>query len=193
MEEIIDRAMIYVKRLFMDQLSDKMYFHDLQHTLQTVRIARKIGNHSGLSEFELFKLDLAALFHDTGYTQKYIGHEEQSMRIAADFLRNENVGQEIIDEICRCIADTRFPQFPTEKLGKILCDADLYHFSLQDYVLYSDKLRKEWEVTLNLFYDSAQWNSLNLKLLISHEYFEPYSRSAFQPGKQVNIKRLSGN
>jgi len=193
MEQLIDRAMVYVERLFMDQLSDKMYFHDLQHTLQTARIAREIGNNSGLSESELFKLDLAALFHDTGYTRRYMGHEEESMRIATDFLRNENLGQEIIDEICRCIADTRFPQFPTQKLGGILCDADLYHFSLQDYVLYSEKLRKEWEVTLNLFYDPAEWNSLNLKLLISHEYFEPYSRSAFQPGKQANIKRLSGN
>ncbi|MFC3560327.1 HD domain-containing protein [Pedobacter jamesrossensis] len=139
MEQVLYRAIIYVERLFLDHLSDKIYFHDLKHTLQTIRIAKEIGKQSGLSEVELFKLELAALFHDTDYTQKYIGHEEQSMRIATDFLRNENVGQEIIDEICRCISDTRFPQFPTEKLGRILCDADLYHFSLKHYVLYSRK------------------------------------------------------
>ncbi|RZJ90317.1 MAG: HD domain-containing protein [Chryseobacterium sp.] len=190
MQQLIDKAVIYVENLFFDKLPEKMYFHDIAHTRQTLKVAREIGIHSCLSRREMFVLELAALFHDTGYTHTYTGHEEKSAQIATDFLRNESVEKEIIDEICRCIAETRFPQCPTKKLGKILCDADLYHFSLEDYVLYSEKLRTEWEVMLNLFFETPQWNSLNLKLLISHEYFEPYSRSAFQQGKQLNIERL---
>lgn len=191
MEELIEKASAYIEKLFADCLPKTMYFHNLEHTLSTLMAVREIGSHSGLDDQEKYILELSALFHDSGYIKKYIGHEEESMRIAADFLRQENVGQEVIDSVCGCILATRFPQLPTEKLGMILCDADLYHFSLDDYLLFAENLKREWEVMLKVYYDKQQWDALNLNLLCNHEYFSPYSRNKFQKGKELNIDRLS--
>ncbi len=191
MEELIEMASAYIDRLFTDCLPKAMYFHNLEHTLRTLEAVRRIGNHSGLDDQEKYILELSALFHDSGYTRKYIGHEEESMRIAIDFLRKENVGQEVIDAVCICILATRFPQLPTEKLSMILCDADLYHFSLDDYLLFAENLKREWGVMLKVSYNKQQWDALNLNLLCNHEYFSPYSRNKFQKGKELNIDRLS--
>lgn len=191
MEKLIEKASAYIEKLFVDSLPKTMYFHNLEHTFRTLKAVREIGSHSGLDDQEKYILELSALFHDAGFTRKYVGHEEESMRIAADFLRQENIGQEIIDAVCSCISATRFPQLPSEKLGMILCDADLYHFSLDDYLLFAENLKREWEVMLKRSYDRQQWDALNLNLLRNHEYFVPYSKNKLQKGKQVNIDRLS--
>jgi len=151
----------------------------------------EIGGHSELTDTETISVKLAALFHDVGYTQVYTGHEEVSMEIAKDFLSERDVEEEIIQMVCGCISATRFPQFPKDGLGMIICDADFYHFSLPDYELYAERLRKEWSENLGKQYTDKEWNSLNLKLLTDHHYFTDYSRSDLEKRKHHNIITLS--
>ena len=151
---------------------------------------KRIGKAEGLSKDELFILELAAFLHDVGYTEKYWGHEEESARIAAEFLGANGLGLEKIALVKKCIVATKFSQHPVSKLEQVICDADFYHFSLPDYQDYASRLKTEWETNLDLFYTDVEWDELNLKMLSAHVYFTDYGENILQQKKALNIAKL---
>jgi uncharacterized protein len=84
--KLVRLASKFSKNLLNNHLSKDMHFHNL---LQT-----------------------AAWFHDTGYCYAYIGHEDNSIGIAATFLKQENTYGDFTEEVMACIAATKMPQSP---------------------------------------------------------------------------------
>ena len=189
-EILLKKVAVFVKDCLHNRLSLQMYFHNLGHTLLVVKGVEVIGKAEGLSEDELFILKLAAFLHDLGYTEKYWGHEEESARIAAEFLGANGLAIEKIELVKKCIVATKFPQHPAGKLEEVICDADFYHFSLPDYQDYASRLRTEWETNLNLFYTDVEWDELNLNMLSAHIYFTDYGKNILQQKKALNIVKL---
>ena len=75
----------YVTDFFSKQISDKYVYHDLQHTKYVVKGVNLIGKGFKLSEKELETLQLAAWFHDMGYSKGREDHEERSCQLATYF------------------------------------------------------------------------------------------------------------
>jgi putative nucleotidyltransferase with HDIG domain len=84
---LVKAAAEHVFALFKERLPEGMFFHDFAHTLETTEIARSLAQALEVSEEQLELLTLAALFHDTGYTEVYEGHEDVSMAMARDWAR----------------------------------------------------------------------------------------------------------
>jgi predicted metal-dependent HD superfamily phosphohydrolase len=194
MHNIVDQLLIkvasFVEDRLKNRLSEKMYFHNLEHTLMVVEGVQVIGKHSGLSEADHLVVLLAAFLHDLGYTEKYIGHEESSANIAAEFLLANGFEQDRVELVRGCIMATRFPQYPKNEMDMVICDADFYHFSLNDYQDYAGKLKAEWEENLGIVYSNIAWDTLNLEMLSRHEYFTAYGKKTLQEKKMLNIKKL---
>jgi predicted metal-dependent HD superfamily phosphohydrolase len=194
MHNIVDQLLIkvasFVEDRLKNRLSQKMYFHNLEHTLMVVEGVQVIGSHAGLSKEDHLVVVLAAFLHDLGYTEKYIGHEEASAAIAAEFLLENGFDQERITLVRECIMATRFPQYPKNELEMVICDADFYHFSLNDYQHYAEKLKAEWEENLGIVYNNMTWDTLNLEMLRRHEYFTAYGKKTLQEKKMLNIQKL---
>ena len=85
-QKVVDKAHVHVRKL-LGQLPKHIRFHDLAHTLTVTRTAVGIGQALRVNTHDLLLLELAALFHDTGYTTTYEGHEAVSAELAAAFLR----------------------------------------------------------------------------------------------------------
>ena len=64
--------MFYIKN------RDTNVFHDIQHIKNVVEAVQLVGKKCGLGQRELKLLQLAAWFHDCGYTEGAEGHEERS-------------------------------------------------------------------------------------------------------------------
>jgi len=189
-ENLLTRVKYFAEERLKNRLSQKMYFHNLEHTLLVVYGAESISRQVGLSETDRLVVLLAAFLHDLGYTEKYIGHEEASAAIAVDFLLANGLNQERIELVRGCIMATRFPQNPKNELEMVICDADFYHFSLNDYQDYADRLKAEWEENLGLVYTDMAWNILNMEMLRRHEYFTSYGKKTLQEKKMRNIEKL---
>jgi len=194
MDSIVDQLLIkvasFVEERLKNRLSQKMYFHNLEHTLLVVEGVKLIGGNMGLSAEDHLVVILAAYLHDLGYTEKYIGHEEASADIAAVFLLGNGFEPDRVELVRECIMATRFPQFPKNELQMVICDADFYHFSLNDYQRYANKLKAEWEENLGLVYTEMAWDALNLEMLTRHEYFTAYGKKTLQEKKLLNIQKL---
>ena len=184
------KVKLFVEELFQAGLPETMYFHNFNHTLIVLGAVLEIGLSEGLSNSDLKILAFAAIFHDTGYTEKYIGHEEMSISIAENFLSKTDLDYKSILKIKDCIFATKYPQFPRDILEQIICDADFYHFSMGEYQQYAKALKEEWQNHIGLIYSEEQWNTLNLEMLQNHEYFTNYAKQNWQCKKEQNIKNI---
>ncbi|MDP9075883.1 MAG: HD domain-containing protein [Bacteroidota bacterium] len=186
MNDLVNEAAAYINRLFDLQLSPDLKFHNPSHTLDVVDMVDRMGKFSKLSKQNLQKLLVAAWFHDAGYCNSYLGHEDDSAALAVRFLNSVNCVEEFITDVVAIINSTRVPQKPVSLLEKIMCDADLAHLASEDYPLYAVRLRTEWELCLNKTYSDQQWDKGNLDLMQHHRYFTAYGRKVLEPAKQKN-------
>ncbi len=166
-------------------------FHNIAHTKDVARSAKVIEGHYQLSEVDRFIVFIAAWFHDTGFCAGCAeGHEEESVRLAAEFLRQQNIDADIIDQVSSCIHATRIPQAPQTLLEKIICDADLYHLGTSKFDTWSSRLRQELKNYSESDNTDEEWRQADIDLLISHSYHTDYCRQNLEHVKQKWIKEL---
>lgn len=189
--DILQKAKDYVETLFKDKLSSVYFYHNFIHTTFTVNKAEEILKNTPVSEKDQEKVLLALWFHDTGYIECAKEHEEKGAEIAKKFLQKENYPENDIDDVVKLILATKITYNPQNLLEKIVKDADCSHFASHDYNDISDALRKEWELTNVRCFSNDEWNAGNLDMLKNkHQFYTDYAKSAWQPLKEKNIKKI---
>ncbi len=188
---ILDKAKNYVEILFKDKLSSVYFYHNFIHTAYTVNKAEEIMKHTPVSEEDQEKVLVALWFHDTGYIECAMNHEERGVEIMKNFLHQENYPEIYIAEVEKLILATKITYVPQNLLEKIVKDADFSHFAGHDYSDISDALRKEWELTNVKCFSNEEWNAGNLDMLKNkHTFYTDYAKENWEPLKKKNIKKI---
>jgi HD superfamily phosphodiesterase len=191
MSKLIENAEKFVFDLFKNELDQSFIYHNQTHTDRVLRSVREIIENTELSKKDAEILELTALLHDTGYTKNREGHEEESVKIATAFLKDNDADQETIDAVNECIMATKFKDEPKTELGKIIRDADASHFGKKYFAEASEFLRKELEIQGIASYKPAEWRNENIKVLTKkHEYYTDYALKNWQPRKEKNLSKL---
>lgn len=191
MSKLIENAEKFVFDLFKNELDQTFIYHNQTHTNRVLRSVREIIENTEVSEKDAEVLELAALLHDTGYTKTRDGHEEESVKIATEFLKEQNADKETIDAVNECIMATKFKDSPKTELGKIIRDADASHFGKKYFAEASEFLRKELEVQGIASYSPSEWVNENIKVLTKkHEYYTDYALKNWQSTKEKNLAKL---
>lgn len=187
--EIIKSSREYAEDVLL-QLPEYFYYHNLLHTKEVTAAAIDIGSNSGLDYEEMEMVVLAAWYHDLGYSCSCDDHEEESIIMMEGKLRELNVPYEKIANIAEIIRATKIPQTPQSLCAKVLCDADLYHLSSEDYELKSEALRKELNAIKKHDISVAEWRKMNIEFLTKHNYFTPYAQARLKEPKKANLAKL---
>ncbi len=187
---IVSKSENFIKQLFKEKLSADFLFHDLAHTQSVQKFSAQIGRAQNLSEEDLEILDIAAWFHDAGYTEIYSGHENASNTIARSFLEENNYPTEKINLVIECIDATRTGYIPKTTLQKIIKDADLNNLGMESFYDLSSKLRHEWEVICESKYTDLEWLENNLNFLNNHKFSTPEAKGLWKEGKKRNVKKM---
>ncbi len=187
---IVADAEKYVGALLEEKLTEDHRYHNVQHTFNVRDAAREIATAMELSEEEFELLDLACLFHDTGFTQTYEGHEAISGQIARKFLEQKNYPEEKINTVLTLI-DATFPsKQPLTVLEEVIKDADLSNLASENYLDMLKDLRYEWATFLNSIYSDEEWFKMNYKFVKKHHYFTAAARGIFGYQVKTNRERL---
>lgn len=171
------------------ELPSNLLYHNVNHTLDVYKAAVNIANNEEIKKEEIALLKIAALYHDTGFIKKYVGHEEVSCEIARSTLSDFNYPKRQIDVICNIIMATKVPQRPKNHLEEILCDADLDYLGTDDFYTIGNKLYHEFK-ELGIVRNERQWNKMQLDFLKKHEYFTETSKMQREPVKQKHLEQL---
>lgn len=184
---IIKSAEEYVFNLYKEKLPPDHVYHNYKHTFQTVKAARQIAGAYNLTSRDLELLLLAAIFHDTGYTETYQGHEEVSVRIFKDFIK-DGYPLEDIKKIEELILSTKPGTVPDGTLQEILHDADYISIGKSKFPQRAELLRIEWERLLNKTYSDLEWAEIQLNFLISTNFVTEEAIMKFDDQREANIR-----
>ena len=172
------------------ELSANLTYHNLWHTQDEVMIACvRIAQHIGIGEEDIRLLEVAAAFHDIGYTETTMHHELVGSRIAAQVLPGYGFSSREIEAIMGMIIATRLPQSPRTLLEEILADADLDVLGREDFFSRSEALRYEW-ASFGREFTLKQWQEGQLALLKSHDYYTPAARMLRDEMKERHIAAM---
>ena len=191
MADIITKTEDFVFNLFKENLPNTFLYHNFTHTKRVLRSVNEIVSNSGVSAEDSKVLQLAALLHDTGYSKKREGHEEESVLIATSFLEQQQMDKPIIDAVNQCIMATKFKDTPTTELEKIIRDADASHFGKDYFNEASEFLRKELELQGVRTYTASEWLAENIEVLSKeHQFYTDYALRNWQQQKEINLAEL---
>lgn len=186
----IEELEVYIEKLLETQLPANIYFHNFEHTQKVKEEALRLGQLSGLEKSDLEILAIATLFHDTGFTQTYDGHEEKSQQIAVTYLREKNYPEGKIDQVKQLIYVSRADVAPASLMEKILCDADTSHIGRKKYRTVSERLWKERMENIPDYQASElEWRQENFDFLQAHTYYTKAARKEYQDRKLTNLKK----
>ncbi|WP_439901100.1 Pycsar system effector family protein [Winogradskyella luteola] len=190
-KSLVEKTQEFVFNLLKDELPNTFLYHNYTHTERVLKSIREIIEHSEVSDKEAEILEIAALLHDTGYTKGEEDHEERSVEIATEFLKEQGAGIALIDSVNECIMETKFKEVPKTKLGEIIRDADASHFGKKYFEEASEFLRKELEMRNVKTYSPSEWRDENIRVLAkSHQFYTNYAIKEWQPRKAKNLSKL---
>ncbi len=189
-EALLEKAHAHVRRWFARHMPAHMRFHDLEHTLSVTRTAVQIGQALKLPTQDLALLELAGLFHDTGYARAHAGHEAESAEIAEAFLRRHQVPQRDISRVRALILATRMGHKPRGIAQQVLRDADSSKAGQVDFQEKSELLRQELEHISGAAIAPAEWRATNLAYLKAHRFHTGHAQRRYGPQKAINLAVL---
>ncbi len=189
--EILLAAGEFVKELLDTKLPEDVIFHTGAHAEYVADKAKLIGKNSGLSDEDIRLVEFCALFHDVGFTVSPENHEPESVNIAKEFLAKYDVDPEVINKVEECILATKMPQNPKSLVAKVLCDADLYHLSCDNYFEHIEALRKEWSKISCMKIGRKKFYGLSIIFFNKHNYFTDYAKKELTPKKENNLQELN--
>lgn len=188
--EILDQLRAHVAGVFHSNSDAKLIYHNLEHTEQVVENAVKIANHYQLSDEDFFVVVAASWFHDVGYFYDCTKHESCGADLAAAFLSEREVSEDLIQKIKNCIMATKMPQNPDGLLQQIVCDADLYHLGSNSFKERNRLMRKEAEAFCSRSLDKDEWRLKTIALFKAHHYHTTYCQNLLNAKKEENLADL---
>ena len=91
-------------------LPSYLTYHDAQHTKNVITATEHLADSENITGDDLVLLKTAALFHDAGFLQSHVDHEELSCTLARKYLPEYGYSPNQAEKICGMIMTTRLPQ-----------------------------------------------------------------------------------
>ncbi len=172
------------------ELNPNLYYHNYQHTLDVCESVDRLAEIEEIKGEELVTLRTAALLHDTGFIWQYENNEEIACKYGMEILPDFDYSPGQIEHICAMIMATQIPQNPKDKLGMILCDADLDYIGRGDFFITALRLHREWSENSSQKITFKNWYIKQQNFILQHEYFTQGAKDLRNGTKQHNLSQI---
>jgi predicted metal-dependent HD superfamily phosphohydrolase len=182
-------AKTFIVEKLRQELSEALTYHGLHHTLDVLQTVEELCYLENIEPYETILVKTAALFHDAGFMVSAQDHEQYSCKIASHYLPDFGYSPEEIRRINEMIMATRIPQSPQDKLGQLLCDADLDYLGRDDFYRIGDSLYQELK-TRAVVQETSAWMDIQIDFLEQHSFFTETNKRRRAPKKADFLKEL---
>lgn len=186
----LEKAKLYIVDFFDKKIDTKYAYHNLDHTISVLSATQKITEKSQISDEEKLIVQLAALFHDTGFIDGPQDHEKRSAIIAENYLKANGFQPAFIDKVKACILATQMEYETSDHLAHILQDADMSGLASAEYFEITERLRKEKNNTHEGKISKNDWNTTNIQFLKKCKYKTKEGSALFKEKKDMNLEQL---
>lgn len=172
------------------ELAPTLTYHNIWHTeADVIPAALRLARLCSIPEAETRLLAVAAAYHDIGFIDQSLEHEQASIEMAAQALPAYGFVPEQIEHIASLIRATRLPQTPHTRLEEILADADLDVLGREDFFERNEQLYLEFN-TRNPPMTRREWYAAQIGFLQGHTYFTAAARALRDATKHQHIAQL---
>ncbi len=179
----------YIVKRLERELPENVYYHDINHARDVLKISEKIAAAEGITGDKILIIKTAAIYHDAGFMVKYRNNEPEACKIARKSLPQFDYNPEEIEEICRLIMATAYPTNPQDLMEEIICDADLNYLGTDNFFRDADNLRRELH-THNRNFTDAEWLKCEIEFLRNQNFYTETARKIYAPVKQQHLETL---
>jgi hypothetical protein len=189
----LEKARVRINNFYKTNIPENLLFHDINHAKEVAKESQALGKKAGLPDKELEILEIAGLFHDTGYVKNREKHEEESVKIADNFLRDIGYAQKDGEEISRLILSTKKDHKPEDLLEEILHDADYSHMGMKRFFRKGELFRAELEASSGKEFTELEWHKRQYDFLINNTFLTPYAEQEYGSRRTKNIRKQRKN
>lgn len=176
-----------------EKLNPLLTYHCRKHTEDVLQHTERIARSENIIQPRMLLLmKTAALFHDTGFVDIYMGHEERSCEIMIDQLKGNEFDGSELSLMTSMIMATKMPQSPKVLHEMVLCDADLDYLGRDDFPVINKRLKNEL-LAYGFIKDLNEWDELQVNFLSKHTYFTNSSVALREPVKRKHLITLQQN
>jgi predicted metal-dependent HD superfamily phosphohydrolase len=187
---LIQVAERFVREHFDREIPPQYVYHNFDHTKRVADVIGELAEEAKVTSEERENLVLSALFHDTGFSISAKDHETHSKEIAANFLSQQGISKQRIQEILRCIDATRLGHAPSSRLEMLMKDADTSSLGEENFFEITEQLRQELNSVNGEGIDEQTWDEINLQFLKEHEFYTEEAKNRFTEAKKKHIKKI---
>ena len=171
-----------------ENLPHNLYYHSLQHTVDVELQAKRIALSENINnEEDLFLLNIACLYHDSGFLSTYNEHEIAGCELVKKELPQFGISMAQLEIICGMIMATKIPQTPHTNLEELICDADLDYLGRDDFSPISHDLFIELKAR-NFVETENDWNLIQVKFFKQHNYFTNTNKQLRHRQKMTHLQ-----
>lgn len=183
-------AKAFILKKLKEELSPELTYHGIHHTLEVLEMVEEIALfEGGISDYDLELLKIAALYHDSGFTEGMDNHEMRGVDICNRHLPEFGYEEKEIELISGMIMATKIPQSPKNNLERIICDADLDYLGREDFYSIGNTLYEELR-SFGVIKTKNEWNKIQVSFLTKHAYHTETNIVRRTSKKQAYLQEL---
>ncbi len=185
---LLDSARVYTN--FLLEQCKAYPYHNPDHTRGVFDRATYLAMSEGIEGDDVEDLQLACLFHDTGFTVQYQKNEHIGAQIARKWLTEQHHPAERIEKIENIIMATVLFSKPKTHLEKIIQDADLDNIGTKSEFFYSQHLLEELRTIGQMeTSDCAYWQFV-YTLLTKYKFHTKTAKSERHDQQVLDVEHL---
>lgn len=187
---IVKEVEVYTIKYYDENISSLLYYHSIEHTRLVASVSASIADAEGVESPDKEIVVVAAWFHDIGNAVSLKNHEEESCKIARQFLTEKEMDEAFIAGVEKCILSTKMGAQKETLLEKIIGDADNAHAGMDNFMEISNLLRKEMcNFTESKCSKLEYWNQ-TLKYIKRVAFLSNWAKENLNPIKKQNTKKV---
>lgn len=180
----------YILNKLKDELTNYLYYHSYDHTIDVMRAVTEHCEHAGVSGVDKEILLTAAAYHDAGFLEQYNDNEEIGCSYARQTLPGFDYSEEQVDKVCEIIMATRHNIAPRNILEEIICDSDHDYLGRKDYKRIASNLYKELS-EYGYVFNEREWITMQINFLSNkHTYYTDWAKQNRDHMKRRHVERL---
>lgn len=175
------------------QLDSALTYHSYGHSDEVTGMSIALAAEDGIENHDLLLLGIAAAYHDSGFIEQRLDHEQIGANLAEDAMRADvRFSSDDIELTKQMILDTKLRTVGRShdlntRLSPWLIDADLSNLGRPDFILQTNLLADELNIPIDVMFKDS------LTLMDRHEWHSPAGRKVLGPQKLINKEALKAD
>ena len=172
------------------QLDSALTYHSYDHSDEVTGMSVALAADDGIENHDLLLLGIAAAYHDSGFIEQRLDHEEIGADLAEEAMRADvRFSSDDIGLTRQMILDTKLQTVGMShelnaRLSPWLIDADLSNLGRPDFIIQTKLLAEELSIPIELMFKES------LALMDRHEWHSPAGIKVLGPQKLANKDAL---